>query len=139
LRPMNFPFELYVLCNNRKFKENNFISVPKLNTVSLSEFLKDKDIYISASEYEPFSIAAAECISEGLVSIVTEETGLSEYITNKSNGFIIKFNDTKDLIQILNFINSNKDSLHLISEAGKKIYVEISWSAVLDKYKKLYI
>lgn len=135
---VNFPFELYLLCNNKKFTENNFVSVPILDTNSLAQFLNDKDIYISASEYEPFSIAAAECISEGLVTIATEETGMSRYIVNGSNGYTVKFNDSKELIRILNFINSNKDSLSVVSTEGKKIYDEVSWSSVLSKYQEFY-
>lgn len=135
---INFPFELHLLSNTIKFNENNFFPVDNLETGNLSRFLSDKDIYISSSEYEPFSMAAAECMSEGLVSIVTCETGMSRYIINGKNGFVVKYNDTDELISVLNFLNSNRSIIPEISREGKKIYSQVSWQTVFEKYKIFY-
>jgi glycosyltransferase involved in cell wall biosynthesis len=64
---------------------------------------------------------------------------MSSYVQNGENGFTIKFNDTKELTRVLNFLNSNRNLLPQISTEGKKIYPQFSWQAVLEKYKQLYV
>ncbi|MDZ4712980.1 MAG: glycosyltransferase family 4 protein [bacterium] len=139
LKKITFSFELYALCNEKEFTESNFLNVPKLETDKLAEFLLDKDVYISSSNYEPFSIAAAECMAAGLVSIMTEETGAARYVTDGVNGFVIKFNDEERLIRLLNRLNNDRELLPQISSESKKIYGEVSWKKVLEKYKIFYV
>ena len=46
----------------------------------LATFFNDKDIIISTSSYETFSLAVVEAMATGLVPVVTKETGMSRYV-----------------------------------------------------------
>ena len=143
LKKIEFPLEVFVVGDNYRVKENirnniriNFIE--KMNTESFAKFLSDKDIFISASSYEQFSLSTVEAMAAGLVPVVTEETGMSSYIEDGKNGFVIKYGDIEGLTKVLSRINSPRESLDRISKEAAKIYSVLSWDLVYLKYKKLY-
>lgn len=138
LNKSDLQFDLYLISNERKFQQVNFHEVPLMNTRELAEFLLDKDIFISSSEYEPFSMAAAEAMSEGLICVATRETGLSRYITDGENGFLFNFGDDRKLIEILGMLAAKRDIFSQISERAKEVYGKISWEVVTRMYVNLY-
>lgn len=143
LKKIDLPLEVFVVGDNYRIKEdiNNNIRInfiEKMNSDTFAKFLSDKDIFISASSYEQFSLSTAEAMAAGLVPVVTEETGMSSYIDDGRNGFVIKYGDTEGLAKTLNKINSRRKSIDLISKEAAKIYSVLSWDLVYLKYKKLY-
>ncbi len=143
LEQVHFPLEVFVVGNNYKVKEDkrnniSFKFTEKINTEEFAKFLSDKDIFVSASSYEQFSLTSVEAMAAGLVTIVTEETGMSAYVNNGINGFTVKYGDKEGLIDLLNNLNSDRAISKQISEEGKKIYSLLSWEMVYLEYKKLY-
>lgn len=122
-----------VISNNDKL---NFHLINKMDTENFAEFLSDKDIFISASSYEQFSLAAVESMAAGLVAIVSAETGMASYIQSGFNGFV--FNNEDELISILNTLNADRNSISNISAKSKMIYHELNIDNVFMEYKKLY-
>lgn len=143
LEQIHFPLEVFVVGNNYKVKEDkrnniSFKFIEKINTEEFAKFLSDKDIFVSASSYEQFSLTSVEAMAAGLVTIVTEETGMSAYVNNGINGYTVKYGDKERLINLLNILNSDRAISKQISEEGKKIYSILSWEMVYRNYKKLY-
>ncbi len=143
LDKIEFPVEVFVIGNNYRIKEDirgkiRFNFIEKMDTESFAKFLSDKDIFISASSYEQFSLTSVEAMAAGLVAIVTEETGMSTYIENNLNGFVFKYGDSDGLIKILNRVNADRATVERISKEAVKIYSALSWELVYMKYKKLY-
>ncbi|HMQ68385.1 MAG TPA: glycosyltransferase family 4 protein [Ignavibacteria bacterium] len=138
--------ELYAVSNSEpdknisgeieKSDKINFHLISKMDTEKFAEFLMDKDIYVSASFYEQFSIAAVECMAAGLVPVVSSETGMSSYINNGINGFVYK--NENELISILEKLNSNRKLVSEISGRAKLIYNELNMNIIFEKYKDLY-
>jgi len=140
---LTFRVELFIIGDPSNFRITNslkvdLIFVNKMDTDALANFYKDKDIFISASSYEQFSIATVEAMAAGLVPVVTEETGMSSYIENGKNGFRIKYGEKESLNKILLLLNNDSDKLIEISNEAKKIYDQLSWDLVYEKYKNLY-
>ena len=143
LMKIEYPVKVFVIGDNydSEKEESGRISFQYLNrmkTEVFAKFLYDKDIFISASSYEQFSMAAAEAMAAGLVPVVTEETGMSSYINENKNGYRFNFGDEVTLINILNGLNEDRAAAARISEEAKKIYFALSWEAVYLKYKSLY-
>ena len=143
LDKIEFPLDVFVTGENYKLNEasaNNvrYIFNERMNTEEFAKFLSDKDIFISASSYEQFSLTSVEAMAAGLVTIVTEETGMSSYIENGKNGFVINYGDAKELIKVLKTLNSERKIAERISDEAKKIYSILSWELVYREYKKLY-
>ncbi len=144
LQEVQFPLELYVISKYTKkydhLNNSNLIInfIDKLEQQKYAEFLCDKDIIISSSYYDNFSISVMEAMSAGLVPVVTKETGMSELIENEINGFCFNFGNSKSLIQILNKINSNRNILSIVSKNARYIYNRIYWRQLVEKYSNLY-
>lgn len=143
LKDLKFNAVLYVISGHfdiSKYYSDKleiFIS-QKMETEKLAEFYKDKDIFISASSYEQFSIAAAEAMSAGLIPVLTSSTGLSELIHDGENGWIFNYGDKKSLIRILDELNNDRNIMYRASENASKIYDTLSWDKVFLNYQNLY-
>lgn len=141
LNKMDEEFELYVIgsgypeLNNTK---KSFYFFDKMSAEKLAEFYIDKHIFISASYYEPFSIAVVEAMAAGLVPVVTNETGVSRLINHGVNGFKFKYDDTKSLNEILCFLINNKDTINKVSSESSKIYDELCWERIRILYEQIY-
>lgn len=142
LRKLNFSVELYVISDSRIETSNSeklkLTFQKRMDTVDFANFLKDKTVYISASESDSFSITAVECMSAGLIPVLSKQTGSSELIQNNINGFVFNFNDENSLINILTEINGNFKLQKLISDEAKNIYDRLSWNKICESYVKIY-
>ena len=84
--------ELFIIGSGYHSTSKNFINnfkthlISKMPGTELAEFFNDKDIIISTSSYETFSLAVVEAMAAGLVPVVTKETGMSRYIEHGKNG-----------------------------------------------------
>ncbi|MHB1686880.1 MAG: glycosyltransferase family 4 protein [Ignavibacteriaceae bacterium] len=104
----------------------------------LVKFLVDKQILIKSSAYDSFSIFAAECMSAGLIVVISDNVGLSSYINDGRNGFV--YNHLQPEIMkniILKIINRSYD-LDKISLEAKKIFFELSWRKIAEQYLNIY-
>lgn len=113
-------------------------TVDMMNAKALSDFYKDKDVFVSASYYEQFSIAAAEAAASGLTAIVTEESGISEYLTDGVNGFKFNYGDKKMFVKILTDINNDRQILKKVFGNSGVFYNSLTWDSVFKKYSALY-
>ncbi|MEO8664341.1 MAG: glycosyltransferase family 4 protein [Ignavibacteria bacterium] len=138
LSKVSFVFQLYLAGNSELSDKENYIFVPFKDTDSYAEFICGMDVFISASEYEPFSISTAEAMAAGVLPVVTKETGMSEYVQNNVNGFVFNFGATDELGKILEKIHSDRSLIQRYSQKAKDIYEVLNWSNVCSLYKNLY-
>jgi glycosyltransferase involved in cell wall biosynthesis len=84
------------------------------NTILLEEY-KNHDIIILPSRAESLGLVVAEGMKAGLVPLVTNfKTGVSEFIVNKQNGFLIEIGDIKLYAETIKYLNSNRNILRQI-------------------------
>ncbi|MFA5404144.1 MAG: glycosyltransferase family 4 protein [Ignavibacteria bacterium] len=135
--------ELYVIDKKENiitFK-NDLIKVfcfDKMPSYELADFLKDKDVYISTSYYEPFSITSVECMASGVITVLTKETGASELIKDGINGFVYDYGDSNKLINIINTLVDNFELKKNISKEAVKIYEDLNWEKISYEYLNIY-
>lgn len=137
--------ELYIVDKKRNSSiisiENKFIDVIFLNkmpTLELADFIKDKDVFISASNYETFSLTSVECMAAGVIPLLTKETGASELIEEGVNGFLFYFGDNEKLTEILSELSENIELRKNISWEARKIYGKLNWGKIADDYSEIY-
>ena len=144
LKDIHFPIELFIISKptviydslNSLYLKIKFID--KLEQEKYAKFLNDKDIIISSSFYENFSISVVEAMAAGLVPIVTKETGMSELIQNGVNGFVFNYGDSFMLIKLLNILSEDFPKLKIINTNVRKIFVQLSWEKIAADYSILY-
>jgi glycosyltransferase involved in cell wall biosynthesis len=134
-------YELFILGDKPFIEEKinikiNYISY--IDSKELSGFLKDKDIYINTAEYEPFSIFAAEAMASGLIVIVSSKVGMQNYIKHNYNGFIYNYSKPEELRDILHKVLEGNEELQKISCNASKIFEELNWNKVNNKYLEIY-
>jgi len=141
LSNINFKIELYILGKRSEFKacnnvEVNFVGV--MDHPDLINLYRDKHFVIKSPAFEPFSIFVAECMSVGLIPILNENVGISDFIEHEVNGFIYLCKSQNSLTELFNNILSNKYDLDLISTNAKKIHEQLNWKSVTSKYISEY-
>jgi glycosyltransferase involved in cell wall biosynthesis len=135
-------FCLYVISNDKIEMNGNhghkIIFHDLMAADRLAEFLWDKNIFISFPLHESFSIACTEAMAAGLIPIVSEKVGMSDYILNNQNGFIVEENDAERLNEIIKSLSGNIGLRKNLSQSASNIYNELSWAEVYKKYKRIY-
>ncbi len=145
LSKIDFCLELFVIglgYDNSSFNINENVAIHIINKIptdQLAEFYKDKDIFISASFYEPFSLAVVEAMAAGLVPVVTEETGMSRFVKNEINGFKFKYGDEQSLLRLLKSLLSDASLLRRLPAKASEIYNQLCWQNISGEYKNIYM
>lgn len=145
LETLNIDIEFYIVdkkenADNLIFK-NKFIKVfyaEKMMPRELAEYLTDKDVFISASSYEPFSITAVECMAAGVIPVLTKETGASESVEHGKNGFVFDYGDRGKLKNILTELKNDYGLKEKISVKAKNIYNILNWDKITGDYINIY-
>jgi len=135
---LSFPFRLYLSGSKTDFQEEYIISEKSAGTDRFSKLISEMDIVISASLYEPFSMTVTEAMAAGAVPVVSEDTGMSRYISEGVNGFVYNTNDSAHLKTILNELNSDRRKLSDLSDNAGKIFEVLNWENVYIMYKNIY-
>lgn len=90
----------------------------------LSRLYDAIDIIVVCSKQESLPIVAVEAFMRRKPCIVCENTGISQYISNKVNGYIYKTNDVGELARAMKYFIDNKNVIEKVGESSRKIYEE---------------
>lgn len=82
------------------------------------------DVVVCPSLEETMSLAITEGMMHGKVCIVSENTGMAEYITDGKNGFICKAGDRSTLYEKMLYVAEHFDTLDDMRRAARKTYEE---------------
>jgi glycosyltransferase involved in cell wall biosynthesis len=112
--------------------------INKMDAQLLALFLSGQDIYVSTSEYDSFSIAAAEAMASGVVPIVTKTTGIAELITSGHNGFIVDYGNTEMLSGVISNLFENRTLLADIAQRTPETVKSYNWNQMSREYSHVY-
>ncbi len=118
-----------------KFKVNRYnLMVEK----DLFEFLITQHIYIDNLKHSSFSLMAGESMMLGVLVIVSDETGISEFISDGQNGFKYKQGSFHLIRNIIDDICKGKYKLNQISENAIYTAKNFGWTKISENYFNLY-
>jgi len=103
----------------------------KLTKKELTDFLDNQDIYLNFSEYEGTSLTMLEAMASGCVPIVTNVSGVDDFIESGVNGLIA---DVGDLEKIADYIAHLDKNRNLLIVYGPKCMRIVHEKCRLDKY-----
>lgn len=87
--------------------------------------LYDKiDIVVVCSKQESLPIVVVEALMRGKTSIVCDNTGISQYITDKVNGYIYKTNEVGELASAMQYFLDNKNVIPEMGKNAREVYEE---------------
>jgi glycosyltransferase involved in cell wall biosynthesis len=141
---LNINLKIFVISKENDFNTDilppniKMIKQDLLSAEDLALFYNDKDIFLSASIYEPFSLAAVEAMAAGLIPIVSTNTGMSRYIKQGINGFTFRYDEKEELNKILTQILRDYKLQERLSQEAAKIYEILSWGKISEMYQEIY-
>jgi glycosyltransferase involved in cell wall biosynthesis len=138
---INFSIKLFIIGKAKEIENKNKIDIAFVSPMdknTLINFLSDKHFIIKSSAFDSFSIFTAECMSMGIIPIVSENTGIKNFIEDGVNGFVCESPVSNNLERLLSDIKKDKYDLNSISRNATKIYEELNWDKITQQYISLY-
>lgn len=83
-------------------------------------FWKNVDIFLSMSEEEGASLSMIESMSYGCVPVVTDVSGVSDFIIDGWNGFVVPVEDWKRLIDKISILDKDRKLLEEMGNRSKQ-------------------
>jgi glycosyltransferase involved in cell wall biosynthesis len=116
----------------------NLRTPSRMDTAKFACFMGKMDVFLSLHKYDTFSITSLEAMAAGVIPVITNETGLSEYINDGENGFLVKYGDAKKILDIINLLRENCGLRKNISDNARKIYGVLNLQKVYGMYSEIY-
>jgi alpha-1,3-mannosyltransferase len=111
----------------------------KVTESELIESYSKADIFLSASSYEGFGIAAVEALASGTPCVLNDIPSFKEIIGSNEFGRVVDFDNDKEVIQsIRNFFNLEEHIYARLSEMARIRANFFNWKKVALKINKLY-
>lgn len=136
-------FELFYLGGQEEFivpasLRGKVNCIGKLNYDEYIKLLNSCHIYLCLSYYESMPVTAIEAMQAGLVVIAFDGTGISDYIENNVNGFVVDKFHPNELRKTIQFISSNRANIQEMSNIAKKISDELNSEKIVKNYFSIY-
>lgn len=142
LEKVNVPVNLYVLEGKKQIAERKtFLEIHYVEMIphnKLPEFLSKMHIVIKSNVIDSFPIFVGECMSMGLIPVLSNKIGISEYIVNGVNGFVYNSENIEEVKIILENIYNGQYDIQTISQNAENIVDELNWNKVAQKYFEVY-
>ena len=121
-KPLNFKGEYKFINSPKSFGMRNLI-------------FNAADLLIVPSTHEAFGLVSIEAAACNTPSVVFDDTGLSDPIKHKVNGYVAKYRDVKDLGRGINWIlKSIKDQPKKFKKCRKKAVKKYDIDHLADQY-----
>ena len=107
------------------------------------QYYRDSDLLILTSTYEGFPVVIMEAMAYGVVPLSTNVGGISEHISNGTNGILVLNNAESDIIQNMvtniEILSENHNLLEKISKnAYQYAHSNFSMERFCKDYEKLF-
>lgn len=77
----------------------------------MPDFWKRQDVFVNLSELEGTSLSMLEAMSYGVVPVVTDVSGVRDFIVERRNGCISEFGDLDAMAKNIGFLAGHKEKL----------------------------
>jgi len=141
MNSLKFEVELFVIGDKVEVKPEKNIQIYFTDSMSHAElinFVSDKHFIIKSSVFDSFSILIAECMTLGLIPIISENIGIKDVIKHGENGFVYNSSSLNNLSKLMNEIYHGKYDLNLISANAQETSKKLNWEKISKEYISTY-
>ena len=110
--------------SRRAFNINNCILLGERTPREVHDLYRFLDVVIVASREETLSMVAVEAMMMEKVCIVSDHTGIVEYIEHGKNGFVFHSENIEELCELMIWCYQHQECLKEIGENARKTYEE---------------
>jgi glycosyltransferase involved in cell wall biosynthesis len=112
--------------------------VGKKSRADLADYIAAADLFILNTGYEGFSHQVLEAMAAGIPLITTNAGGNKEVIHQGQNGFMVKYNDEFNLIEVIRATWNSPEMRERFIEEGKKTAIYFSVEKMFDETIALF-
>lgn len=112
--------------------------MPFIEREALLDLMKSVDVIIKSTQLESFSLMVLECMSLGVVPVISSNIGISEHIKSGVNGFVYSKDKPDQINKILWKLYKNREILTTLSIEAVRTAENLSWNKAADSYISLY-
>jgi alpha-1,3-mannosyltransferase len=111
-----------------------------LQSPALCEVLARAHVFVTASSYEAFGIAAVEAMSAGVVVVASDIDAFREVIVPGENGFLVDFENIRTAAEtVLMAMRLPEVDRLRIGEKARRTAAAFSWDRVVDRMERVYL
>lgn len=110
----------------------------KVSEEALRSAMKNSEIVVIPSEYEPFPFVALESLKYGKAVIASNVGGIPEIFSDGVNGLLFNPRDSSDLAAKLEILLKNKKLREKLEENSKKTLRRFDWRRFVEKVEAIY-
>jgi len=89
--------------------------------------LQESDIFIFPSLGDSFGLAALEAGACGLPLILSENTGMKDYISDGVEGFIIPVGSIESIVEKIIWFNNNREMIEIMGRNARNMAKKMTW------------
>jgi glycosyltransferase involved in cell wall biosynthesis len=108
------------------------------NPSMIAQLYASADVTVVPSLYETFGQTLIEAMACGCPVVSFDNSGQTDIIDHKVNGYLAKYKDVEDLASGIKWILENKDTVNLSKACLTKVQKNYTESIVAKKYIDLY-
>ena len=104
----------------------------------LPRYYRAADVFVLPSYYESFGLAPLEAMACGTPVVASRVGGLSSYVTEGLNGYLIPWRCPEPFAQRLDSLLADPTKIESMGRAARTQALEMGWDGVADRMLNLY-
>jgi glycosyltransferase involved in cell wall biosynthesis len=104
----------------------------------LKSAIKNSEIVVIPSEYEPFPFVALESLSHSKAVVASAVGGLPEIISDGFNGLMFKPRDSEDLAEKIEMLLRDKKLRRKLEGNARKSLKRFNWGNFVERMEDIY-
>ena len=122
-----------------KILGNQFVYAGIVSGESKNSFLRSLDVLIMPTFFEGLPMSLLECMSYGVVPVITPVGSIPTVVTEGQNGMFIKVKDAQSIVDAITYLHTHRDKLEQMSKSSRNyIYEHFSPDSYIDKLNNIY-
>ena len=118
---------------------NQFVYAGIVSGESKNAFLKSLDVLAMPTFFEGLPMSLLECMSYGVVPVITPVGSIPTVVTDQQNGLLIKVKDTQSIVDAITYLHTHRDKLEQMSKSSRNyIHEHFSTDSYIDKLNNIY-
>ena len=102
-------------------------------------FLQSLDVLTMPTFFEGLPMSLLECMSYGVVPVITPVGSIPTVVTEGRNGMLVKVKDAQSIVDAITYLHTHRDKLELMSKLSRNyIYEHFDSDSYIDKLNNIY-
>lgn len=104
-----------------RYEEVSYLG--KIENSCISEVYEMSDVVICCSREDSMSVSAVEGFMNQKIVVASDHAGISAYMTNEYDGYVMRNEDVEQLVRIIKtIIDSTEEAMTQMRQHGRRIY-----------------